>query len=73
MNRFVAILSDGILEIHANGESLGFGYATFCGLDGADPVANQYPAKLPKNPKINCYQCIALIVEARRWSKKDLE
>lgn len=72
MSRFIAINSDGIIEVHAIGDGLGFGYATLCGLDGADPVAGQSPADLPKNPKINCDHCRALIVEARRWTKRDL-
>lgn len=72
MSRFVAIECDGLTEVHADGEGLGFGYATLCGLDGADPVAGQKRATLPKHPKINCEQCRALIVEARRWTKRDL-
>jgi hypothetical protein len=72
VSRFVAIECDGLVEVHADGVGLGFGYATLCGLDGADPVADQKPAALPKQPKINCEQCRALIVEARRWTRRDL-
>lgn len=72
MTRFIAISQDGLLEVHADGHGLGFGYATLCGLDGADDVIGQLPADLPKRPKINCEQCRALIVEARRWTKRDL-
>lgn len=72
MSRFIAIECDGVVEVHAVGNGLGFGFATFCGLDGADPVAGQKPATLPRQPKINCEHCRALIVEARRWSKRDL-
>lgn len=72
MRRFIAIECDGITEVHADGSGLGFGYATFCGLDGADPDAGQKIVDLPKKPKINCEQCRALIVEARRWTLRDL-
>lgn len=72
MSRFIAIKCDDLVEVHADGTGLGFGYATLCGMDGADPVAGQYPADLPKRPKINCEECRALIVEARRWTKRDL-
>jgi len=71
-SRFIAIECDGIINVHAEGNGLGFGYATLCGMDGADPVAGQYLADLPRRPKINCEQCRALIVEARRWTKRDL-
>ena len=71
-SRFIAIKCDGIVEVHASGDGLGLCYATLCGLDGADPDAGQAPADLPKKPKINCEHCRALIVEARRWSKRDL-
>lgn len=73
MSKFIAIEDyDGVIEVHATGDVLGFGYATFCGLDGADPVAGQKPAPLPARPKINCEQCRALILEARRWSNRDM-
>jgi hypothetical protein len=72
MAKFVAIQCDDLVEVHADGTGLGFGYATLCGLDGADPVAGQKPAPLPARPKINCEQCRAMIVEARRWTKRDL-
>jgi hypothetical protein len=72
MRKFIAIDCDGIIEVHATGDGLGFGYATLCGLDGADDAAGQSPADLPTNPKINCEHCRALIVESRRWTKKDL-
>lgn len=71
-SRFIAIRCDDLVEIHAIGDGLGFGYATLCGLDGADPVAEQYPADLPPRPKINCEHCRALIIEVRRWTKRDL-
>lgn len=72
MSKFIAIDCDGLVEVHASGSGLGFGYATLCGLDGADPVAGQKPARLPAQPKINCERCRALIVEARRWTQRDL-
>jgi hypothetical protein len=74
MGRFIAIEEDGgNIEVHAAGQGLGCGYATFCGLDGADDEIGQRPAKLPRNPKISCEQCRAMIVEARRWTKRDFE
>lgn len=72
MPRFIAIQCDDLIEVHATGECLAFGFATFCGMDGADPDAGQKIVELPKRPKINCEQCRALIVEARRWTKRDL-
>lgn len=71
-SRFVAIACEGEIEVHADGAGLGLGFATLCGLDGADEVIGQTPAPLPKKPKINCENCRAIIVEARRWTARDL-
>ena len=71
-SRFIAIKCDGLTEVHADGRGLGIGFATLCGLDGADPDIGQETVPTPKRPLIDCEHCRAIIVEARRWRTRDL-
>jgi hypothetical protein len=43
----------------------------FKGIDGDDPQAGQYPAALPKNPKITCQSCQQIILTAHQYTKSD--
>ncbi len=70
--KFVAIMLDGDLTIHAL-HANGSNYATLCMLDGDDPEIGQEPAEVPENAKINCQQCIAIITTARKYSARDIE
>ena len=71
MNKFIAIIHQDKLEIHAINPNGVFG--TLCGLDGDDKETSQLPAQLPKNPKINCNYCIQLILTARQYKLSDLK
>lgn len=67
---FVAIESDGEVEIHAESPD-GNSYATLCGLDGDDfgegSQVNQRTVELPKRPKITCVGCQLIIETARKY------
>ena len=66
--RMIAVITDGVLEVHAAG--LG-NFATLCGLDGNDPDASQIPAPLPMNPRIDCPQCFSAWKAWRTFSARD--
>lgn len=72
--KFVAFeLTDGSIEVHASAAGLGFGYATFCGLDEAgDEMTGDKKTATPRKAKITCFQCEALITAARQWTRRDL-
>lgn len=72
MSRFVALLVDGVVEIHA-ADAFGGTYATLCSLDGDDPGSNQFAAQLPDKPKIDCKQCIAIIDVAKTYKERELQ
>ena len=69
--RFVAISSDGVIEVHA-GDDTG-NYATLCGVDGDDPHPDvmQFAADLPKKPKITCEACWRLFRECQNYKRSD--
>jgi len=62
---FAAIEVEGVVDIHAT-DVTGV-YATLCGLDGDDPTAGQKTVKLPKNPRITCETCLAIIRHAKEY------
>lgn len=66
--KYVAIESDGVVEVHAEGDA---NYATLCGLDGDDPVVGQRGAPLDIGARINCPHCIGAIRYARQFTEKD--
>lgn len=70
--RFVAVKSDGIIEIHAHGAA--GDYYTLCGLDGDDPhkTVSQMAEDVPKGAKINCPQCAEIIRRARLYTEHDI-
>lgn len=72
MSGYIAIECDGVVQVHANTDELGFPYATFCGLAGNDPP-HQKPAALCIGDRINCPQCYALIFAAKKYRPKDFE
>lgn len=71
---FIAVLVDGIAEIHATG--LGT-YSTLCGLDGDDEgyrtFSHQQVVDLPENPKITCPDCIEILKTAWQYSEQDIK
>lgn len=68
--KFVAVRSDGVFTVHA-ASSLG-NYATLCTLstDDDEEVGREVP--LPRGAKINCRDCVALIVEAKKYRAADI-
>lgn len=64
--KFIALIVDGITEVHAAGDGV---YATLCGLDGDD--YDQALVPLPHNPKIDCVQCRAQWKAWQRFTAKD--
>lgn len=70
MSRFVAISSDGQVEVHA--ASTAANYSTLCAMDGDDPGVGQEPTALPKGARITCPDCIRTILEARAFRKTDI-
>jgi len=71
--KYIAVKSDGVVEIHAHGAASD--YYTLCGLDGDDPhkAVAQMVADVPKGAKINCPHCAAIIRRAREYTERDLD
>jgi len=62
---YAAIEFEGVVEIHAT--DVTGNYATLCGLDGDDLTIGQKTVELPKNPRITCKTCLAIIRHAKRY------
>lgn len=66
--KYVAISTEGIVEVHAAGAGE---YASLCGLDGNDPSIEQSIVPLPENQKINCSQCRLLWTQWKQYKESD--
>ena len=71
MSKFVAILIDGEITIHA--DRAAGNYDTLCGLDGNDPGIGHTAAECPKGSKINCSDCWAIWQAAQGLRARDFE
>jgi hypothetical protein len=73
MNKYVAILSDGIIEVHF--PDVTGNYATLCGMDGNDddPMVDQHPSRIPKGQKVNCKMCIGIYDVTHKYTEKDID
>ena len=70
MSRYISIRCEGVTQVHASADGTGLPYATFCGLDGNDPPM-QETVPLMIGDRINCPQCYALVMAAKRYRPKD--
>ena len=70
-SRYIAVCVDGELSVHAM--SRDGNCATLCGLDGDDPHSSvrQERAELPLKAKIDCTQCVSIILSARQYRNSD--
>jgi len=73
MSKFIAVIVEGTLSIHAR-DTTG-NYATLCGLDGDDPHpgAQQSMAKVPRGRKIDCTACRNIWQVAKQYRATDFE
>lgn len=62
---YAAVEIEGVVDIHAT--DVTGTYATLCGLDGDDPECEQKTVALPKNPRITCKTCLAIIKHAKSY------
>lgn len=73
MSKYVAIVTEGVLEIHLphwNGDS-----ATLCGLDGDDPnsAVQQEWVDVPKGAKANCSLCWSIFRTCKDFTVRDFD
>lgn len=68
MSRYIAVMSDGVVEVHATGDG---NYATLCGLDGYDDSVGQKVVPLDIGARITCQHCIQIILTAKKYGRRD--
>lgn len=73
MSRYVAIITDGVLEIHLPHED--GNSATLCGLDGDDPnrAIQQEWVDVPKGAKVNCRLCWGIFQTCKAFTARDFD
>lgn len=71
MRDFVAVKTDGEIFIHVP-DTIG-NYGTLCGISIDDDEDVGRVVALPKNPRITCKTCIAIIRAAKAYRNCDLE
>lgn len=72
MRKMVAISVEGNpAQVHAYSNLAD--YMTLCGLDGGLTGADQNEVGIPIGAKIDCPQCFAIFMEARRFRRGDFD